>query len=131
MTVFTHTLGVTYHTDAGTITSTSSSYTGDSEENLDVAVPANTTNKEYDLTCIAADLKSLVLYSDQAMTIKTNSSGTPQETIVLAAKSQLVWNTDSAMAKPFSANVTKIFVTTGAIPATANLRIRLLTTVAV
>ena len=122
---FTHSIGVTYKTAEGTITSTTDTYTADAEYALDDQVAASTTNKEFDLSLTKANIKSMVLYSDQAVTILTNSTGAPSDTIQLAAKLQLVWNTDSHFSIPFSANVTKFFVTNAGGVA-ANIKFRFL-----
>jgi hypothetical protein len=122
---FTHSIGVTYKTAEGTISSTTDTYTADAEYALDDVVAASTTNKEFDMALTGANIKSMVLYSDQAVTIKTNSTGSPSDTIALAAKIQLVWNTDSHFSLPFAGNVTKFFVTNAGGVA-ANLKFRFL-----
>lgn len=121
---FTHTIGVTYKTAEGTIASTTDTYTADAEYALDDTVAASTTNKEFDLSLTKANIKSMVLYSDQAVTIKTNST-VASDTIVLAAKVQLVWNTDSQFSIPFSGNITKFFITNSGGVA-ANIKFRFL-----
>lgn len=123
--VFTHTLGVTYKTDAGTITSTTDSYQADCEHDIDDSVPASTTNKEFDIAITKANIKSMVLYSDQSVTLKTNSTTSPTDTITMAAKKQVVWNTDSLNSCPFTSDITKIFVTNST-AAAAKLAIRFL-----
>lgn len=122
---FTHTLGVTYKTDAGTITSTTDTYTADAELDIDDTVAASTTNKEFDLSVTIANVKSMVLYADQAVTVKTNSATSPQDTISLAAKKQLFWNIDSHDSIPFAGNLTKLFVTNSGGVA-ANFKVRFL-----
>ena len=75
-----------------------------------------------------ANLKALAIKTDQAITIKTNSSGSPTDTITLVGPQCLVWTlqTDTLSKCPFSADVTQIFVTnaTGLI---ANLQIYAIT----
>lgn len=123
---FTHSTGITYKTAEGTIASTTDTYTADAEYALDDVVAASTTNKEFDLALTKNNIKSMVLYSDQAVTINTNSTGAgASDTIVLAAKIQLVWNTDSHFSIPFSGNVTKFYVTNSGGVA-ANLKFRFL-----
>jgi hypothetical protein len=126
MTGFTHTLGVTYKTDAGTIASTTDSYTGNAENDLDTSVAAGASNSEFDIQVTVAKIQSMVLYADQNMVIKTNSTASPGNTVNLTAKKQVVWNTDSVMAKPFTSDVTKIFVTNSNTVTAATLRIRVL-----
>lgn len=70
---FTHTVSRTYKNDAGTIASTVASYTGNNENDLSVSVPASSANQEYALACTLADIVAMVIYSDTALTIATNS----------------------------------------------------------
>lgn len=66
----THTVGVTYRSDAGAITNTTDSYTADGEANFDGSAPTGIT--EIDLTVDVSAVKSLVLYSTVAVTLATN-----------------------------------------------------------
>jgi hypothetical protein len=125
----THTLGVSYKTAEGTITSTTDSYTADAEYVIDEVIAASTTNKEIDLALTRANIKSMVMYSDQAVVIKTNST-VASDTVTLAAKVQLVWNTDSQFSIPFAGNVTKFFITNSGGVA-ANIKFRFLANQAV
>lgn len=111
MAQFTHKVAQSYVTAEGTITSVTSSYVGDAEVGLDDTVAATTTNKEFDLAVTKANILSMVLTCDKAVTVKTNSSSTPQETITLAAGQAIVWASDHTESAPFSSNITKFFVT--------------------
>jgi hypothetical protein len=64
-----------------------------------------------------AKLKAIKLTSDVALTLKTNDSGSPQETISLAAGVPLDWYYGCGLAVPFAGNVTKIYATEGGIDA--------------
>lgn len=121
----THTIGQTYSTDAGQITSTTDQFNSNTDVNITEVVPATTTNMQFDIVITVANIKSMVLYSDQAMTLKTNSTSSPANTITLAARKQVVWNTDHAEAKPFTANVTAIYAT-NATATDATLKVRVL-----
>jgi len=127
---FTHTLGTTYKTDAGTIASVTAIYVADSESNLDDTVAGSTTNKEFDLAITKSDVISMIMFSNEAVTLKTNSSGSPSDTISLAANMPLVWNTDSPVAIPLAGPVTKIFATNAGVAAAA-LKIRVLMKISV
>ena len=108
---YTHSVGTVYKTAALTLTNTTDTYTSDGEVNESFAVAASTTNYEVDIVIDVSQIKSMVLYSDQAVTIKTNSTGTATDTIVLAAKKQVVWTTDHLESKPLSGDVTKMYIT--------------------
>jgi hypothetical protein len=109
--MFTHKVGITYTNDAGSISNTTDTYLVDGEVNLDEVVAAGQVNKEYDISITQANIKSMVLIASQALTLKTNSTSSPQETIALAANKQLVWTIDHIEAKPFAGNITKFYVT--------------------
>jgi hypothetical protein len=108
---YTHSVGTTYKTAALTLTNTTDTYTSDGEVNESFAVAASTTNYEVDIVIDVSQIKSMVLYSDQAVTIKTNSTGTATDTIVLAAKKQVVWTVDHLESKPLTGDVTKMYIT--------------------
>lgn len=123
---FTHRFTQTYNTDVGQIATATQSFTGDEENDFDGQVPANTTNQAATLQVIKANMVSVLIYSDQALTIKTNSSSTPQDTIVLAAGVPVIWNSSMSAAAPFSGNVTNMFLTNAG-SVVANVKIRVLT----
>jgi hypothetical protein len=113
--VFTHSIGVVYKNDEGAITSTTHTYTNDTEQGVDALVPAGATNKEWDIAITVANMKSMVLYSDQNVTLKTNSTSSPQDTINLVAGKEIIYTSDGAAggAIPFAGNVTKFYITNG------------------
>lgn len=122
--MFTHTTGITYKSDAGTITSTTETFTGDIESDYDGVIPPSTTNAEVDIAVTQANIQSMVLFSNVATTLKVNSSSSPVDTIVLPAGGQVVWNKNHPEACPLTADVTKIFITNANVtPATVKIRV--------
>ena len=109
--VFTHTLTTGYKTDEGTVTSVGQSFTGDGELGVNDSVAASTTNKHYAVAVTKTQIVAMVLYASKAVTIKTNSSSTPQETITLADGAQITWYSTSTATCPFSSDVTGFYVT--------------------
>ena len=109
--MFTHTTTIGYKSDAGTITSTVETFQGDGEADYDGVIPANSTNVEIDIVVPVAKIRSMVLFCAVAMTIKTNSSSAPDDTIPIAAGTQIVWNTNHSEPCPLTVDVTKFFVT--------------------
>ncbi len=89
--------------------------TSDTQISADIAVPAPSTNKQIDLTFTKANLKSLCLQCDRALSVYTNaaSTGSPQDTISLLAGQANVWSLahDGSGTCPFSDDVTAIYVT--------------------
>lgn len=123
---FTHRVGITYTTNAGTTKSTTATYTSDLEINADIAIPANSTNYEVDIAFLYATIKSCLLYCDTALTVKTNSSGSPTDTISLSAGVQKIYTNDGAAGTGtnlFTANVTKIYVTNSTAASTLTIRV--------
>ncbi len=127
MALFTHSVGVLYKDDAGTISSTTHSYIDDTEYGVKVTVTAGAVNKEVDIAFTVANLKALVLYCDQNVTVKTNSTSSPQETITMTALKEIVWTTDGAAGGtiPFAGNVTKFYISNAGIK-DANFQFRAL-----
>jgi hypothetical protein len=81
-----------------------------------VLAPA-TTNTEIDIVLTRADIQSIVLQSVGGdLTIKTNSTGSPGDTVALTAGQILVWciaatGIQAIGADPFpTADVTKLFL---------------------
>lgn len=119
----THTVTRSYSVNGSPVVTASGTQTGDEEVDLDVAVPASATNQEYDLAWTQSAMKSVMLFSDSAITIKTNSTSVPQDTITLAAGQEIAWQTGDPGNAPFSGNVTKLFISNGNTSA-ANVKVR-------
>ncbi|HEY1603854.1 MAG TPA: hypothetical protein VGG64_29905 [Pirellulales bacterium] len=88
-------------------------YTGDNGDEFDLAVADGTTNHQAVLAFAVATLVSIWLTTDQDLTIKTNSSGSPTNTIALKANVPYHWATDSYQSNLLTADVTSLFITNG------------------
>jgi hypothetical protein len=108
--MFTHQITNTYATDEGNAVSAASKYTGTAEVGFDGTVAAATDLVEVDISWTRANVHALLLYSSQALTIKTNNSTTPIDTITLAANQAIVWGSDHVEANPVAHDVTKLFL---------------------
>ena len=108
--MFTHKIASVYSTDEGTAISATSTYTGTAEVGFDGTVAATTDLVEVDIAWLHANVHSLLIYSSQALTIKTNNSGSPVQTLVLTAGQAIAWGTDHLEANPVTADVTKLFL---------------------
>jgi hypothetical protein len=112
-----------YATQDGIIVQSTFTYNADSEAGLNTVVPGLTTNQAVALTLTISEIRSMVMWSNEAVTIKTNSSGSPQDTFALVAGKPLMWDTDTWFPIPFLGNVTEMFITnSGAQSATVVLR---------
>lgn len=57
-----------------------------------------------------AELKALFIVSTQTITVKTNSSGDPDDTFEMIAGEPLIWHTASIHTKPLTVDVASVFV---------------------
>lgn len=87
--------------------------TSDGEINRDVTLSASAANVEVDIDFAFARLKSIYILSDAAITIKTNSSSSPDDTLTLVANQPLLWTAVDAAGNPFDTDVTRFFLTNG------------------
>jgi hypothetical protein len=109
-----HTATRSYKTQSSQTMSLAETINGDIEINSTLTIPANTTNQAIVIVLTQANLQSVCLYANgAALTVKTNSSGSPQDTIALVIGQCLVWTlqTDGIGKCPFSASITEFFVT--------------------
>jgi hypothetical protein len=84
------------------------------------------TNAPLSFACDQGTLQMLYMVSTQAIDVKTNSSGSPDDTFSLAAGIPLVWHAgDPAAPNPLTADVTQLFITNSS-GQTAKLEIRAL-----
>jgi hypothetical protein len=121
-----HTLTIVY-ASPGDTTSVQMEQEHDYNLQSDVPVAGAAVDAEVDVGIIVAQAKSILLLADQNMTLKTNSSGAPTETVTLAANKPRVWQTGGPFAAIFASNVTKLFVTNTSSPQTAGtLKVRVL-----
>jgi len=88
---------------------------------VDETVATGATNELITVAVESTALKMFVLSSDQDVTIKTNSSGSPQETFTMKANKPLVWMDGSPSASPIAGDVTALYVT-NASGSTANIK---------
>ena len=84
---------------------------------VDETLAPSTTNTEVDVVLKAAHTKSVFLQSVGGdLTIKTNSTGSPGDTVVLTAGQVLFWSSTAVIGtNPFpSADVTKLYLSSTA-----------------
>lgn len=105
-----HTLVQSLTTPSGQV-SVSKQYSAAGSIEIDETVPATTTHMPLSLAIDVSQLKSLLISSDVALTLKTNSSGSPTDTIAIKAGIPYIWNTDSYDTCLITADVTTAFLT--------------------
>lgn len=96
---------------------------GSREVVIDLTFPiASGANQSYSLALVAATIRSIIITSDAAATIKTNSTTVPDDTIALDGSTPIVWGTTKALgSKPINHDVTTLYIT----PTSADVRIRM------
>lgn len=99
--------------------------TGEIAAEASITVPAAATNQAEAIAFDQPTLQGIYIKSDQAVTLKTNASGAPQETIALAANVPFVWYAGGGIANPFAGDVTNTFWTNAGATA-ANVYVRVL-----
>lgn len=110
---FTHTMTKGF-SRAGESLSQSNSYTGGLEKNLSETIPGASTNLLVNYTLDVSACKSFYMQSTRDMTVKTNSSGSPDDTIALKANEPYQWAPNYANAFELGTDVTALYVTLAA-----------------
>lgn len=87
---------------------------------IDLTLAPSTTNSEQDIVLTRADIQAIVLSTTGDLVIKTNSTGSPGDTVTMTAGQILMWCPSASGIQaigtdPFpTADVTKLFFTTTA-----------------
>ena len=111
-TVLTHTTRISWASGSGgTTVSGTVTRTGDGENNRLIALTASETNKLVNFVATVANIKMLVMLSDQDVTVKTNNSGSPADTINLKAGVPLFYADSANLTNPLTVNVTALYLT--------------------
>jgi len=98
------------------------SFEGENQLAINQVIAGSTTNQEILAAIDVSAAKLVVLYSDVALTLKTNSSGSPDNTIVLAAGVPYIWGYGDYNALLLTVDVAKFFVTNATVgPATLSI----------
>src|SRR4051794_5420968 len=108
--IFTDKISITYTGNGQSVSTPVGTYTGTKDAGVATVIAAGATNVEIDVVFPFALIQSFVMASDQDVTVKVNSTTTPVPTINLKKTSGLVWASDIALSNPFTADVTKIYV---------------------
>lgn len=107
----------------GSFLSKSVALVSEGENNRDVSVPATTDDMEVDWDVNVARMKSLFILSDQDITINTNSSSVPADTLTPKANKPLIWYDGSGLANPLGTDVSRLFISNaGASAAAVSIR---------
>ncbi len=124
---FTHKVNTSYSTDEGPVVSSFDTQTGNTEVGFDGTIAATTDNIEVDIGFAHTPTKALEFWSSTALTVKTNSSSSPTQTISLTANQALIWTVAHPESNPITADVTKLFLSNDT-SGIATVKIRVLVT---
>ena len=108
-----HNIIQSYQTASGSLTG-QVAVTGDAELNSDVDLAAAASNVELDLAVTRLNIKSCALVCTGDCTVKTNSTGSPSETINLTANQPSIAKNATEAQALFSANLTKLYLSSTA-----------------
>ena len=83
--------------------------TTDSETKESLVVPISTTNQAAAIGFTLSKVALVYISANTDVTLKTNSTGSPQDTILVKAGKPLVWYVGSGLTNPFAGNVTGFY----------------------
>lgn len=106
-----HNISLVFKSSSGKTISAALAVNSAEEVNISIPIPANSTAYQINFAIpVLARLNDLVFLSDQNLTIKTNSSGSPANTYALVAGIPFYWTVTSGVANPVTTVVTTAFV---------------------
>jgi len=129
--MFNHSISQVFATDDNQKFLSKSSFVGRTHISFEGGIAANTDNQEIDFGFQLNNaggfnqIQSLLFFCTSALTIKTNSSSSPTQTIALSAGVALIWNIGSQTSCPITADVTKLFLSNDT-PSGARVEMRVL-----
>ena len=94
----THRVTTSVRSNAGTVTSSAYTLTGTAETNVELESLAIGTDVAQDFTSDVSTIVSLAISwepdtGSSSLTMKTNNSGAPDDTLTILADNPLIWNT--------------------------------------
>ncbi len=108
---FSHTLHTTV-TGAGTTIQDSQTFTAALHLAIDESI-AITDDNLINLSIDVSEIQLIKILSDQDLTLETNSSTVPDETLNLLANSPYIWDTKSLFTNLLATDITKIYLSNG------------------
>ena len=105
----THRATLSVNRGVGLSLSRQSVITSENDNSIPALVCPEDAATEISFVAPIAAIKSLLIYADGVMALKTNSSGAPAQTFNLTASNYLFWNTDSLLPNPITTGITKLF----------------------
>jgi hypothetical protein len=107
---FTHTTQVLYKTTTdGVVITQNQQIDGGAEQGIDKLIAAGASNVHVAMSVTVASIISLLIYATAAVTIKTNSSSSPAQTLTVAAGQLITWNSSDGLSNPLTTNITDFY----------------------
>ena len=107
---YTHTHPESVTTSSGTV-GAAVAVTGTGRSSISQeSITTGTTNQQLLVAFPVSGLKSLIIYSTYDVTLKINSSGTPDQTLSIQAGEALIWRTGGYYTCPIDQAVTTMYV---------------------
>lgn len=127
---FTHTVGLSYTTEAGSIGTSSSSVTQPLVAAFDHTVPISTT-ETWPVSVTVTKVKSALITTDKAVDLKTYTGGTggtlhSADNKTLAAGDFIVWNSNMTVAAPWTVDFDTMTIQNASGSVTATVKIYIL-----
>lgn len=95
----------------GTPISATNSFSGSSHVQVSETVTTGQTDVQINVALDVSAIKSIIIKSDKAVTLETNSGSAAANTINLLANVPYIWNTNSYNTCLLTTDVTAIFIT--------------------
>lgn len=122
--MFQHTVIQSVQTPSGQLNAGTKTYQGAANLELSEIIAGLATDFLVNMAFKVANVKSVVITSDQDITLETNSGASPGNTIAIKANVPYIWNTDSYDTSKFTVDVTAFYFTNaGANPANVEGRV--------
>jgi len=100
-------------TPSGQLNAGTKTYQGAASLEISEQIASGGTDILVNAAVKVADIKSVVITSDQDVTLETNSGGSPANTLTLKANVPYIWNTDCYDTLKFTVNITALYFTNG------------------
>lgn len=105
---------------AATLSGSVTETLGDTDISSDIALTSSQANKQLDIVIDVSAMRSLFILCENAIVIKTNSSGSPDNTLTIPANTPVSWQRtlNAIFPCPLTSDVTALYITNGAASAT-------------
>ena len=121
---FTDQISITYTGNGKAVSSKMGTFTGTKDAGIATVIPAGSVNLQVVLAFPVANIQAMVIDASANVTIKTNSTSSPGDTINLNANYGIFWGIGGLPARPLTVDVTSLYVSNpGAVDCTFNVRV--------